>query len=328
MSSTARIYSRIAGTGSYLPSKVLTNDDLSKIVDTSDEWIASRTGIRERHIAAEGETTVDLAYHAAVRALEAAGTGADELDLIIVGTTTPDLVFPSSACLLQARLGVVGCGAFDVNAACSGFLYALSVADKFIKSGDAKTVLVVGAETLTRMVDWSERTTCVLFGDGAGAVVLKADHETGILSTHLHADGGKKELLWNPVGVSVGFKENEKNAGVRISMAGSDVFKYAVKALDSVVEETLEANGLDRHDIDWLIPHQANLRIIEATAKRLDMPMERVVVTVDRHGNTSSGSVPLALDEAVRSGKVQRGQLLLLEAFGGGFTWGSALLRY
>jgi 3-oxoacyl-[acyl-carrier-protein] synthase-3 len=328
MSSTARIYSRIAGTGSYLPSKVLTNDDLSKIVDTSDEWIASRTGIRERHIAAEGETTVDLSYHAAVRALEAAGVGADELDLIIVGTTTPDLVFPSSACLLQARLGVAGCGAFDVNAACSGFLYALSVADKFIKSGDAKTVLVVGAETLTRMVDWSERTTCVLFGDGAGAVVLKADHETGILSTHLHADGGKKELLWNPVGVSVGFKENEKNAGVRISMAGSDVFKYAVKALDSVVEETLEANGLDRHDIDWLIPHQANLRIIEATAKRLDMPMERVVVTVDRHGNTSSGSVPLALDEAVRSGKVQRGQLLLLEAFGGGFTWGSALLRY
>ena len=328
MSSSARIYSRIAGTGSYLPSKVLTNDDLSKIVDTSDEWIASRTGIRERHVAAEGETTVDLSFHASVRALEAAGCSADELDLIIVGTTTPDLIFPSSACLLQERLGVAGCGAFDVNAACSGFLYALSVADKFIKSGDAKTVLVVGAETLTRMVDWTERTTCVLFGDGAGAVVLKADTDTGILSTHLHADGSKKELLWNPVGVSVGFDENAKNAGVRIQMSGSDVFKYAVKALDSVVEETLEANGLDRHDIDWLIPHQANLRIIEATAKRLDMPMERVIVTVDRHGNTSSGSVPLALDEAVRSGKVQRGQLLLLEAFGGGFTWGSALLRY
>ncbi|MGY1408708.1 MULTISPECIES: beta-ketoacyl-ACP synthase III [unclassified Luteimonas] len=328
MSSSARIYSRIAGTGSYLPSKVLTNDDLSKIVDTSDEWIASRTGIRERHIAAEGETTVDLSYHASVRALEAAGCSADELDLIIVGTTTPDLIFPSSACLLQERLGVAGCGAFDVNAACSGFLYALSIADKFIKSGDAKTVLVVGAETLTRMVDWTERTTCVLFGDGAGAVVLKADADTGILSTHLHADGSKKELLWNPVGVSVGFEENAKNAGVRIQMSGSDVFKYAVKAMDSVVEETLEANGLDRHDIDWLIPHQANLRIIEATAKRLDMPMERVVVTVDRHGNTSSASVPLALDEAVRSGKVQRGQLLLLEAFGGGFTWGSALLRY
>ncbi|MGJ4802532.1 beta-ketoacyl-ACP synthase III [Luteimonas sp. SDU82] len=326
--SSARIYSRIAGTGSYLPSKVLTNDDLSKIVDTSDEWIASRTGIRERHIAAEGETTVDLAYHAAVRALEAAGTRADEIDLIIVGTTTPDLIFPSSACLLQERLGIAGCGAFDVNAACSGFLYALSVADKFIRCGDVKTVLVVGAETLTRMVDWTERTTCVLFGDGAGAVVLKADSETGILSTHLHADGSKKELLWNPVGVSVGFDDDAKNAGVRIQMSGSDVFKYAVKALDSVVEETLEANGLDRHDIDWLIPHQANLRIIEATAKRLDMPMERVIVTVDKHGNTSSGSVPLALDEAVRSGKVQRGQLLLLEAFGGGFTWGSALLRY
>ena len=323
-----RIYSRIAGTGSYLPDKVLTNDDLSKIVDTNDEWIAARTGIRERHIAAEGETTSDLAFHAATRAMDAAGVAASEIDLIIVGTTTPDIIFPSTACLLQARLGANGCGAFDVNAACSGFLFALSVADKFIRSGDAKTVLVVGAETLTRMVDWTERTTCVLFGDGAGAVVLKADTETGILSTHLHADGAKKELLWNPVGVSVGFKEGEKNAGVRINMAGSDVFKYAVKALDSVVEETLTANGLDRHDIDWLIPHQANLRIIEATAKRLEMPMDRVVVTVDKHGNTSSGSVPLALDEAVRSGRVQRGQLVLLEAFGGGFTWGSALLRY
>ncbi|MDR6992415.1 beta-ketoacyl-ACP synthase III [Luteimonas sp. 3794] len=323
-----RIYSRIAGTGSYLPEKVLTNDDLAQFVDTSDEWIASRTGIRERHIAAEGETTSDLAFHAATRAMEAAGVSASELDLIIVGTTTPDIIFPSTACLLQARLGANGCGAFDVNAACSGFLYAFSIADKFIKSGDAKTVLVVGAETLTRMVDWSERTTAVLFGDGAGAVVLKADAETGILSTHLHADGAKKELLWNPVGVSAGFRDDQPNAGVRIQMAGSDVFKYAVKALDSVVEETLLANGLDRHDIDWLIPHQANLRIIEATAKRLDMPMDRVVVTVDKHGNTSSGSVPLALDEAVRSGRVQRGQLLLLEAFGGGFTWGSALLRY
>jgi 3-oxoacyl-[acyl-carrier-protein] synthase-3 len=323
-----RIYSRIAGTGSYLPEKVLTNDDLAKFVDTSDEWITSRTGIRERHVAAEGETTGDLAYHASVRALEAAGVEASELDLIVLGTTTPDLIFPSTACLIQHRLGANGCPAFDVNAACSGFVYALSVADKFIRSGAAKTVLVVGAETLTRMVDWTERTSCVLFGDGAGAVVLKADSETGILSTHLHADGGKKELLWNPVGVSVGFKPDEPNVGVRINMTGNDVFKHAVKALDAIVEETLEANGLDRHEIDWLIPHQANLRIIEATAKRLDMPMERVIVTVDRHGNTSSGSVPLALDEAVRSGKVQRGQLLLLEAFGGGFTWGSALLRY
>lgn len=323
-----RVYARIAGTGSYLPEKVLTNADLAKIVDTSDEWIASRTGIRERHIAAEGETTCDLAFHAAARALEAADVDASELDLIVVGTTTPDLIFPSTACLLQHRLGANGCPAFDVNAACSGFVYALTVADKFIRSGAAKTVLVVGAETLTRMLDWNDRSTCVLFGDGAGAVVLKADDETGILSTHMHADGAKKELLWNPVGVSAGFKPDEENAGVRVLMTGNEVFKHAVKALDSVVEEALEANGLDRHELDWLIPHQANLRIIEATAKRLDMPMDRVIVTVDRHGNTSSGSVPLALDEAVRTGKVQRGQLLLLEAFGGGFTWGSALLRY
>ena len=321
-------FARIAGTGSYLPEKILTNDDLAKFDDTSDEWITSRSGIRQRHIAAEGETTCDLAYHASVRALEAAGVDASELDLIVLGTTTPDLIFPSTACLLQHRLGANGCAAFDVNAACSGFIYALTVADKFVRSGAAKNVLVVGSETLTRMIDWNDRTTCVLFGDGAGAVVLKPDTETGILSTHLHADGGKKELLWNPVGVSVGFKPEEKNAGVRINMAGSDVFKHAVKALDSLVEETLEANGLDHHDIDWLIPHQANLRIIEATAKRLDMPMERVIVTVDRHGNTSSGSVPLALDEAVRSGRIQRGQMVLLEAFGGGFTWGSALLRY
>jgi 3-oxoacyl-[acyl-carrier-protein] synthase-3 len=325
---TQQVFARIAGTGSYLPERVLTNEDLAKLVDTSDEWIAARTGIRRRHIAAEGQTTSDLGYNAAVAALEAAGVDAKDLDLIVVGTTTPDLIFPSTACLIQHRLGADGCPAFDVNAACSGFVYALTVADKFIRSGAAKTALVIGAETLTRMVDWSDRTTCVLFGDGAGAVVLKADTETGILSTHMHADGGKKELLWNPVGVSVGFKPGEENAGVRIHMSGNDVFKHAVKALDSVVEETLEHNGLDRHDIDWLIPHQANLRIIEATAKRLDMPMERVIVTVDRHGNTSSGSVPLALDEAVRSGKVQRGQLVLLEAFGGGFTWGSALLRY
>ncbi|KQZ55939.1 MULTISPECIES: beta-ketoacyl-ACP synthase III [unclassified Lysobacter] len=323
-----RVYSRIAGTGSYLPEKILTNDDLAKMVDTSDEWIAARTGIRERHVVAEGETTCDLAYHASMRALEAAGVDPQDLDLIVLGTTTPDLIFPSTACLLQHRLGANGCAAFDVNAACSGFVYALTVADKFIQSGAAKTVLVVGAETLTRMIDWSDRGTCVLFGDGAGAVVLKADSETGILSTHLHADGGKKELLWNPVGVSAGFKLDEPNAGVKVLMTGNEVFKHAVKALDSVVEETLDANGLDRHDIDWLIPHQANLRIIEATAKRLDMPMERVIVTVDKHGNTSSGSVPLALDEAVRSGRVQRGQLVLLEAFGGGFTWGSALLRY
>ena len=326
--SQGRVYSRIAGTGSYLPEKVLTNADLTKFVETSDEWIVARTGIRERHVAAEGETTSDLGYQAALRAMDAAGVAAADIDLIIMGTTTPDLIFPSSACLLQHKLGANGCPAFDVNAACSGFIYALTIADKFIRSGAAKTALVVGSETLTRMLDWNDRGTCVLFGDGAGAVVLKADTDTGILSTHMHADGGKKELLWNPVGVSTGFKLDEPNAGVRVLMTGNEVFKHAVKALDSVVEEALEANGLDRHDLDWLVPHQANLRIIEATAKRLDMPMERVIVTVDRHGNTSSGSVPLALDEAVRAGKIQRGQLVLLEAFGGGFTWGSALLRY
>ena len=322
------IRSRIAGTGSYLPEKVLTNADLEKIVDTSDEWIVSRSGIRERHIAADDQTTSDLSYEAALKALEAAGMTADEIELIIVGTTTPDIVFPSTACLLQAKLGISGCGAFDVNAACSGFIFALSVADQFIRAGTVKNVLVVGAETLTRLVDWTDRATCVLFGDGAGAVVLKADSEAGILSTHLHADGGKQDLLICPVGPSKGFKPELPNAGVKIHMAGSEVFKHAVKALDSVVDETLHANGLDKSDLDWLIPHQANLRIIEATAKRLHMSMDQVIVTVDRTGNTSSGSIPLALDEAVRSGRIQRGQLLLLEAFGGGFTWGSALIRY
>jgi len=322
------IYSRIAGTGSYLPEKILTNADLEKMVDTDDQWIRERTGIEERHIAAEGETTSSMGVIAAQRAMEAAGVTAADLDLIILGTTTPDFIFPSSACLIQEKIGALGIPAFDVNAACSGFVFALGIADKFIKSGSVKTALVVGSETLTRMVDWTDRKTCVLFGDGAGAVVLKADSETGILSTHLHADGSKKHLLYNPVGVSAGFKPDEPNAGVKVMMAGNDVFKYAVKALDSVVEETLLANGIDKSELDWLIPHQANLRIIEATAKRLQMPMDRVIVTVNKHGNTSSGSVPLALDAAVRSGRIQRGQLILLEAFGGGFTWGSALIRY
>ena len=321
------IYSRIAGTGSYLPDRVVTNAELEQLVETSDEWIRDRTGICQRHLAADGQTTGDLAFHAATRAMEAAGVTGAEIDLIVLGTTTPDIIFPSTACLLQHRLGANGCAAFDVNAACSGFVYALSVADKFVRSGAAKCALVIGAETLSRMLDWDDRATCVLFGDGAGAVVLKPDAETGILSTHLHADGGYKHLLYNPVGVSAGFKD-EKNHGVRVLMEGRDVFKVAVKTLDAVVEETLAANELDKHDIDWLIPHQANLRIIAATAKRLDMPMERVVVTVDKHANTSAGSVPLALDHAVRSGRIKRGELLLLEAFGGGFTWGSALLRY
>ncbi|GIX33700.1 MAG: 3-oxoacyl-[acyl-carrier-protein] synthase 3 [Lysobacterales bacterium] len=297
------------------------------MVATSDEWIRERTGIRERRIAAEGETTCDLAEQAARAALEAAGVAPSELDLIVVGTTTPDLIFPSTACLLQHRLGANGCAAFDLNAACTGFIYALASADAFIRAGAVRRALVVGAETLSRMIDWSDRATCVLFGDGAGAVVLAADSKPGVLATHLHADGGYKELLYNPVGVSVGFRD-EPNHGVKVMMTGNEVFKVAVRTLDAVVEETLTANGLSKSDIDWLIPHQANLRIIAATARRLEMPMERVVVTVDRHGNTSAASVPLALDEAVRSGRIRSGELLLLEAFGGGFTWGSALIRY
>jgi 3-oxoacyl-[acyl-carrier-protein] synthase-3 len=322
------IYSRIAGTGSYLPEKIVTNADLEKIVETTDEWIASRTGIRERRRAADGETTGDLAFYAATHALEAAGVKASEIDLIVLGTTTPDLIFPSTACLLQHRLGANGCAAFDVNAACSGFLYALGVADQFIRSGQAKKALVVGSETLSRMIDWTDRSTCVLFGDGAGAVVLEASAEPGIITTKLHADGGYKHLLYNPVGVSAGFLDGEPNHGIRVMMTGNEVFKVAVKTLDRIVGETLEAANMHESDVDWLIPHQANLRIIEATAKRLKLSMDRVVVTVDRHGNTSSGSVPLALDEAVRAGRIQRGQTVLLEAFGGGFTWSSALLKY
>ena len=322
------IYSRIAGTGSYLPEKIVTNADLEKLVETTDEWIASRTGIRERRRAADGETTGDLAFYAATHALEAAGVKASEIDLIVLGTTTPDLIFPSTACLLQHRLGANGCAAFDVNAACSGFLYALGVADQFIRSGQAKKALVVGAETLSRMIDWTDRSTCVLFGDGAGAVVLEPSSEPGIITTKLHADGGYKHLLYNPVGVSAGFRDDEPNHGIRVMMTGNEVFKVAVKTLDRIVGETLDAANMHESDVDWLIPHQANLRIIEATAKRLNMSMDRVIVTVDKHANTSSGSVPLALDYAVRSGKVQRGQNLLLEAFGGGFTWASALLRY
>jgi 3-oxoacyl-[acyl-carrier-protein] synthase-3 len=320
-------YARILATGSALPERVVTNADLEKIVDTSDEWIRTRTGIRERRIAAVGETTGDLAFRAAEQALHDAGVKASELDMIVLGTTTPDIIFPATACLIQNRLGANGCAAFDVNAACSGFVYALGVADKFIRAGDAKKVLVVGAETLTRMVDWSERESCVLFGDGAGAVVLEASGEPGIIATCLHADGGYKDLLWNPVGVSAGFRD-EKNHGVRINMRGREVFKVAVKTLDALVDETLQAADMHADQIDWLIPHQANLRIIEATAKRLDMSMDQVIVTVDKHANTSSGSVPLALDVAVRSGRVKRGQHLLLEAFGGGFTWASAMVRY
>ena len=320
-----RIYSRIRGTGSQLPEKILTNADLEKMVDTDDQWIQDRTGIKQRHVAGEGETSSTLGIGAAKKALQAAGLEADDIDLIVVGTTTPDLVFPSTACLIQKGLGCTGITAMDVNAACSGSIYALAVADKFIQSGQHKKALVIGTETLTRMVDWTDRTTCVLFGDGASAMVLEASEEPGVLSTHLHADGAHDHLLNATVGVSSGLK-NEPNGGLKIRMKGNEVFKTAVTTLGRIVRETLKANNMKKTDIDWLIPHQANLRIISATAKKLNM--DRVIVTVDKHGNTSAASVGLALDEAIRSGKVARGDVLLLEAFGGGFTWGSALIKY
>ncbi len=321
------MYSTIAGTGSYLPEKILTNADLEKLVDTNDEWIRSRTGIERRHIASEGETTTDLAEHAARRAMQAAGVGPADIDLICVGTTTPDLVFPNVGSLLQDRLGIHGCPAFSMEAACTSFMYALGVADKFVRLGDSKCALVVGAETLTRIVDWKDRGTCVLFGDGAGAVILKPSAEPGILCTRLHSDGRYKDLLLYPDGVSKGFAlVREGKAGVQ--MKGNEVYKVAVNTLGALVTETLQACGIAKEQLDWLVPHQANIRIIEAIAKRLDMPMERVIVTIAEQGNTSAASVPLALDTAVRDGRIRRGQLLLLEAFGGGFTWGSALVRY
>jgi 3-oxoacyl-[acyl-carrier-protein] synthase-3 len=321
------MYSRIAGTGSYLPEKIVTNFDLSKTMDTTDEWIRERTGIVQRHIAVEGETTVDLAEQAARRAIEAAGIDPREIDLIAFGTTTPDMIFPNCGVLLQDRLGLRGCPAMGLEAACSSFIYALSVADKFIRLGDAKCALVIGAETLSRICDWTDRGTAILFGDGAGAVVLKPDSEIGIISTHLHADSAYKDLLYCPAGVSRGIGR-PGDPPMHIKMAGNETFKVAVNTLGRIVDETLAANSLDKSAIDWLVPHQANIRIIQATARKLDMPMERVIVTVDRHGNTSAASVPLALDEGVRSGRIKRGEMLLLEAFGGGFTWGSALLRY
>jgi 3-oxoacyl-[acyl-carrier-protein] synthase III len=320
------IYSRIIGTGRYLPEKVLTNADLEKMLDTTDEWIRSRSGIERRHVVSDGEGTTDLCEKASRAALEAAGIGPEELDMIVVGTTTPDQVFPNAGVLLQARLGVHGCPAFSVEAACTGFIYALAVADKFVQTGSARTVLVVGAEAITRMIDWNDRATAVLFGDGAGAVVLRADATPGVVSTHLHADGQYKDLLYFPTGVGLGMAP--VGGDNSIQMKGNEVFKVAVNTLGRIVDETLEANGLEKKDIDWLIPHQANIRIIQATAKKLEMPMERVILTVQDHGNTSAASVPMALDVAVRDGRIKRGDLLLLEAFGGGFTWGSALVRW
>ncbi|HLW23779.1 MAG TPA: beta-ketoacyl-ACP synthase III [Steroidobacteraceae bacterium] len=322
------MYSRIAGTGSYLPEKVLTNRDLEQLVDTSDEWIRSRTGIERRHVAAPGETTTDLAEHAARRALDAAGVRPADVDLICVGTTTPDLVFPNVGTLLQQRLGIqTGCPAFSLEAACTGFIYALGVADKFVRLGESRCALVVGSETLTRIINWKDRGTCVLFADGAGAVVLEPSKEPGILSTRLHSDGRYKDLLLYPDGVSKGFDLVRKGEAA-VEMKGNEVFKVAVNTLGQLVTETLNAHRIERDQLDWLIPHQANLRIIEAIARRLELPMERVIVTIGEQGNTSAASVPLALDTGIRDGRVTRGQLLLLEAFGGGFTWGSALIRY
>jgi 3-oxoacyl-[acyl-carrier-protein] synthase III len=322
------IYSRIAGTGRYLPERILTNAELEKTVNTTDEWIRTRTGVEQRHVAGADEKTSDLCLAAAKNAMEAAGVTADEIDLIVVGTTTPDLIFPNVATIVQERLGIHGCPAFSIEAACTGFIYALSVTDKFIRSGAAKCALVIGAEVITKLVDWSDRTTCVLFGDGAGAVIVKPAQEEGIISTHLGADGQYRDLLYYPVGVS----SNLEKAGIveeaRILMKGNEVFKVAVKTLGNVATQALEENGIDKSDLDWLIPHQANLRIMQATAKRLDLPMDKVIQTVQIHGNTSAASVPLALDVGVRDGRIQRGHLLLLEGFGGGFTWGSILLRY
>lgn len=315
-------YSRILGTGGYLPERILTNAELERMVDTTDEWIFARTGIRQRHIAAEGQMASDLALQAANRALESAGVAAQDIDLLIVATTTPDRIFPSTACLLQQKLGISGCPAFDMQAVCSGFVYALSTADQFIRNGAAKKALVVGAETMSRITDWRDRSNCILWGDGAGAVVLSASDTPGLISSHLHADGQYHQLLYVAGGRGIG------EAAPSIQMEGNAVFKMAVNTLDAIVEETLGANGLDKAHVDWLVPHQANIRIIQATAKKLGISMDQVVLTVQNHGNTSAASIPLALDVAVRDGRIKRGDTVLMEAFGGGFTWGSVLLNY
>jgi len=316
------IYSKIIGTGSYLPEKILNNRDLEKMFETTDEWITTRTGIKERHIVSAHQYTSDLAVEAAKKAIEASGINANKIDLIIVATTTPDKIFPSTACIVQTKLGLSLCPAFDIQAVCSGFVYSLSVADNFIKTGTAKCVLVIGAETMSRITDYSDRSNAILWGDGAGAIILESSDQPGILSTHIHADGSYEKLLHVPSGVS------HQKGKATIEMQGNQVFKIAVNTLDSIVDETLEMNHLEKSDIDWLVPHQANIRILEATAKKLNMSMDRVIVTIDRHGNTSAASIPLALDTAIREHKIKRGETLLMEAFGGGFTWGSALIKY
>jgi len=320
-------YTKIVGTGRYLPEKILTNFDLEKIVDTSDEWIRTRTGVERRHVVRDDETTSDMCVAAAKIAIEDAGVDVTDIDMVLVGTTSPDLIFPNCATLVQHRLGIPACPAIGMEAACTSFIYALTTADKFIKAGEAKCALIIGAECISKLVDWTDRNTCVLFGDGAGAVIVKPSDEPGIIATHLGADGQYKELLYYPVGASKELhKAGTDDAG--ITMRGNEVFKVAVKMLGNVATEILEKAGVDKDELDWLIPHQANLRIIQATAKRLKLPMEKVILTVQDHGNTSAASVPMALDVGVRDGRVQPGQLVLMEAFGGGFTWGSILMRF
>ncbi|MDE2310054.1 MAG: ketoacyl-ACP synthase III [Betaproteobacteria bacterium] len=319
------MHSKIIGTGSYLPAKVLTNFDLEKMVETSHDWIFSRSGIVERHVAADDELTSDLALQASRRAIAAAGISADEIDLVIVATTSPDQIFPSTACILQDKLGIRNCGAaFDMQAVCGGFVYALNTADLYIRGGQARTALVVGAEVLSRMLDWNDRTTCVLFGDGAGAVVLRASDKPGIVASKLHADGRHRDMLKADGNVRNGAVQGDPF----IKMDGQAVFKFAVKVLSEVVEEVLAENNLQGSDISWLVPHQANIRIMEATAKKLGLSMDNVIVTVATHGNTSAASIPLALDVAVRDGRIKAGQNILLEAVGGGFTWGAVLVKW
>ncbi len=319
-------YSRIVGTGRYLPERILTNFDLEKMVDTSDEWIRTRTGVERRHVVADDQTTSDMCVEAAKVAMDDAGVKPEDIDFVVIGSTSPDLIFPNIATLVQHRLGIPACPSIGMEAACTGFIYALTTADQFIRSGTAKRALVIGAECITKLIDWEDRNTCVLFGDGAGAVIVEPSEEPGILACELGADGQYKDLLYYPVGAS----KNLEKAGTKeaaIMMTGKEVFKVAVNTLGNVAQKALEKAGISKEELDWLVPHQANIRIIQATAKKLDLPMEKVIVTVQDHGNTSAASVPMALDVGIRDGRIKKGQLVLMEAFGGGFTWGSVLMR-